>query len=174
MSKVTTTASENHIISVSHWEDGMWHFSSKSYSPGKFPYDKSSLISDDGMLRFTEYRFIVKNLLKFLSWSPTWGFKSYLKKDRDLERRKWIDTLFYSDLKTVNFTVERMRDESPQRADFRIKSQKSVPELSLPVEIDSQPTMGRERTSVSSEKWTGLLLGTLWLGKYLTSQMCSQ
>ena len=69
--------------------------------------------------------------------------------------------MFYSDLKTVNFTVERMRDESPHSADFIIKSQKSVLELSLPVEIDSQPTMGRERTSVSNEKWTGLLLGTL-------------
>lgn len=85
---IPNVKSDNH----SEWEPynickplGRWnvtyrHFSSKSYSPGNFPYDKNSLISDDGMLRFTEYRFIVKNLLKFLSWSPTWGFKSYLKK----------------------------------------------------------------------------------------------
>lgn len=57
------------------------------------------------------------------------------------------------DLKTLSFTVERIRDESPQSADFIIKSQKSVPELSLSVEIESQSTIGRERTSLSSEKW---------------------
>lgn len=146
---------------LGRWNVTYRHFSAKSYSPGNFPYDKNSLISDDGMLRFTGYRFIVKNLLKFLSWSPTWGFKSYLKKDQVLERRKWIDTLFYSDCKTVSFTAERRRDESPQRADFIIKSHKSIPEPSLSVEIESQSTMGRARTSVSSEKWTGLLLGTL-------------
>lgn len=82
---------------LGRWNVTYRHFSSKSYSPGNFPYDKNSLISDDGMLRFTGYRFIVKNLLKFLSWSPTWGFKSYLKEDGVLERRKWIDTLFCSE-----------------------------------------------------------------------------
>lgn len=98
---IPNVKSDNH----SEWEPynickplGRWnvtyrHFSSKSYSPGNFPYDKNSLISDDGMLRFTEYRFIVKNLLKFLSWSPTWGFKSYLKK-RPGSRKKGMDWYF--------------------------------------------------------------------------------
>lgn len=107
---------------------------------------------------------------EFLFWSPTWGFKSYLKKDRDLSVKKEM-TWFFPSLSEI------WRLWTLQLRGYMIRVHKVQTLLSklrnlywnrvCPWKLKASVKREREKWQVGAE-WSGLLLGTEWLGKYLT------